>query len=202
MQFQIFLFFLLSSHQCFIITTALFNHEQNNSLINIHLYQCYTNETIVDNTILNNTDTIFDSCDLDCCLTNDSNQTSNFNTCQVTTQSPTGVCLGRLCYPGECDEYVLLTNLTYYEKLMDNTTFMNEIRSSFSSIPWSSFANSTRIQWGVWKNKNDSSIQYSILILLSIVNISLTLLALCVIIKSIKHANKIAEKKAHRYSLF
>jgi len=78
MQFKLFLLFFLSSHQLFMITATLFDHNQTNSSLNIKFYQCNTNKTLVNSTIIP-TDKIFDSCDLDCCTKNDSNQTSIFN---------------------------------------------------------------------------------------------------------------------------
>lgn len=108
------------------------------------------------------------------------------NTCQVTVQSFTGVCFGRLCYSGECDEFLSLMNTTSYQKIK------NKI---FSSIPWSSFTHSRQIKWPLWIDKN-------ILILLLIVNLFLTLITLFIIIKSIRHAKILAERKSHRYSLF
>jgi len=176
MQFQLFFFFffLFSFH-----TTALSNH---NSSLNIELHQCNTNETIVNSTIII-TDEIFNSCDFDCCTTNDS------NICQVTLQSSTNVCLGRLCYSGVCDEFLSLTNMTFKQK---NTT-----RPSFASI-----IHSTGIKWPLWEDKSYLSIRYSILILLLIANFSLTLITLFIVIKSIRHAKMIAERKLSRYSLF
>src|SRR5262245_13237532 len=148
MQFQLVLLF----HQFFIITNALFNYNQTNSLLNIELYQCDTNETIVNSTIIT-LDQIFDSCDLNCCTKNNSNQTSisYSTTCQVTVQSSVDACLGRLCYSGDCDHFLSSTN-------------MKKLNSIDLSFPWSSSVNSTRIEWPLWKNKSHLSIRYSILI--------------------------------------
>jgi hypothetical protein len=73
MQFQLFLLFFFFFH-----TTAFFNYNQTNSSLNIDLYQCNTNQTIVNNTI-SIIDKIFDSCNLNCCTKNDSNQISILN---------------------------------------------------------------------------------------------------------------------------
>jgi hypothetical protein len=51
------LLLVLVSNQFFIITTAL---------VNIELYQCDTNQTIVES-IGSINDTIFNSCELNCC---------------------------------------------------------------------------------------------------------------------------------------
>jgi len=67
---------------------------------------------------------------------------------------------------------------------------MNEIRSSFSDISWPS-----------WIDKIRLTIRDTILIILFIVNISLTLLTIIVVIKSIRHANVIADDRSYRYTL-
>ncbi len=114
----------------------------------------------------------------------------------MTVQSSTNVCLGRLCYSGECDQFLLSTNMTFNQKMNNNN---NTIHSSFSSI---SFVNTTRITWPLWKDRSDLSIRYSILSLLLIINLSLTLITSFIIIKSIRHAKMLAERKSRRYSLF
>jgi len=73
MQFQLFLLFFF-----FIHTTAFFIYNPTNSSLNIELHQCNTNQTIVNNSTII-IDKIFDSCNLNCCTKNDSNQTSIFN---------------------------------------------------------------------------------------------------------------------------
>jgi len=116
----------------------------------------------------------------------------------VTVQSSTNVCLGRLCYSGECDQFLLSTNMTSDQEMnMNNTT-----HSSLSSIPWLSFVNTTRITWPLWRDRSYLSIRYSILIFLLIANLSLTLITSFIVIKSIRHAKMLAEKKSRRYSLF
>ncbi|CAF1007747.1 unnamed protein product [Adineta steineri] len=193
MQYQLFLLGFIS-HQFFSITNALSNHNQNNSLININLHQCNTNKTVINTTIMM-IDPIFNSCNLTCCIENSSNVTSNLNTCQVTALSSTGVCLGRICYSGECDQFVSVTNLTYYQTILNDTTLLN-------TIPWSTLNNSIGIKWNLWKETGKYTITDYILILLLTTNISLIFVASSVIIKSISNAKMIAERKSRRYSLF
>ncbi len=120
----------------------------------------------------------------------------------MTIQSFSGVCLSRLCYSGECDQFFSSMNMTLNRKMEKNTTIMNTIRSSVASIPWSSVVNSPRLTWSVWREKNALSIRSSILVLLLIANLSLTLITLFIVIKSIRHAKMIAERKLRRYLLF
>jgi len=63
-------------------------------------------------------------------------------------------------------------------------------------------SNETLIQWPAWRDKSYMPINYSVLILLLIINVFITLAALFVVIKSIEHAKMIAERKHHHYSLF
>lgn len=176
---QIQLFFL--SLICF-YTNALFNNNLTNSSFTIELHQCHTNQTIINHTtiIMNKN---FSSCTVNCCKKNDT------NICQVTVQSSTNTCLSRLCYSGECDQFLSETNSSVYQKYT-------------SPIPWSSYVNSIKITWPSWRDKSFISIRYSILILLLIANFSLTLITLFIVIKAIRHAKMIAERKSRRYSLF
>lgn len=178
MQFEVFLLFLFYFH-----TTALFNSNQTNSSLNIELHQCDTNQTIINTTIII-LDKRLDSCNRNCCTTK-----NNSNICQVTVQSSTNTCLGRLCYSGECDQFLSETNTTFKQQLT-------------STISWSVYVKSVRIQWPLWSDKSYLSIRYSILILLLIANFSLTLITLFIVIRSIRHAKLIAERKSRRYSLF
>ncbi|CAF3331251.1 unnamed protein product [Rotaria sp. Silwood1] len=141
------------------------------------------------------------SCNTSCCASNIMNKTNSSNTCQVTVRSSTDICLGRLCYSGECDHFVLLTNLTDENKIKNNTTIMNTTRSSFSYTSWSSLVNTTRTKWSSWIDKTGLTMRHTILIILLIANISLTFMALIVVIKSIRHANMIANRKSYRYTL-
>jgi hypothetical protein len=197
MKFPLFLLFFFTSYQFIRITTALINSNPDNSPRNIDLYQCKTKQTIVKSIISITNDTIFNSCDFNCCITNNSNQTSIFNkililkpfssalvdsnTCQLTVKSLADACLGRLCYPGKCDQF---QNITYPQNIRNSTTFMN------------------RLRWALWIDDYDLFIRYSTLILILILNLTLTLVTMCVVIKSIRHSKMIAERKSRRYSLF
>ncbi|CAF2320623.1 unnamed protein product [Rotaria sp. Silwood2] len=112
------------------------------------------------------------------------------------------MCLGHLCYSGECDHFVLLaTNITHENKVKNNTTIMNTIRSPFYHIPWSSIVNATQTKWSSWVDKTGLTIRRTALIILFIANISLTFMALILVIKSIRQANIIANRKSYRYTL-
>lgn len=115
------------------------------------------------------------------------------NVCQVTSQSQTGDCLGRLCYFGECDQFFPSMNLTFNQKMKTIDT----IRSSLSS-----FINSTQLVWPMWRDQSYLSIRHGILILLLIANLFFTLITFFIVIKSIRHAQMIAARKLSRYSLF
>ncbi len=200
MRFRLYSLFFFSHYPLIFITIAS-STNNNNSSINIDFYQCDTNTT----TTLNGTTITIDEmilCNVSCCTSNSiyikiiSKISFHFvclassNICQVTVQSSTGICLGRLCYSGECDNFTLLANTTYDQKIKNKTTIMNLIHSSFSNILWSS-----------WTDKTGLTIRHTILILLFITNISLTCLALIKVIKSIRHANMIAGDKTYRYTL-
>ena len=207
MLYQLFLLGLFFS-QFTIVTSSLF--AQNHSLVNVDLYQCDTNETISNHTVILTNTTLY-SCNFTCC--GQRNQTSNRNAliimsnvnlfildvCQVTTLSSTGACFGRLCYSGDCSN---LIDGTLSQNTRNTSAILNKIRSSISSLSWPTLPNSTRAKWIQWKDRNTSSIRSSILIMLLITNISLTLLTLFVIVRSVKYARYIAKKKARRYSLF
>lgn len=226
MRFDLFLLFFFFHHSFISITTAFSTNiydyfNKYNSSINIDFYQCDANITIFNSTTITN-DTIFnnliDSCNVSCCTSNDFNKTSIYikiisknlfyfislvssNPCQITVQSSTGICLGRLCYSGTCDNFKLLANKTHDSKIKNKTTIMNQIHSSLSHIPWSSVVNSTQTEWSLLINKTGITIRDIILILLFIINISLTLIALVIVIKSIRHANIIADDRSYRYTL-
>jgi hypothetical protein len=119
----------------------------------------------------------------------------------VTVQSSTNVCLGRLCYSGKCDEFSSLANVIRDEKIQNNTTIVNKLSSSLTYMPWSSLVNSTQTKWNSWIDKTGLTIHNSILIILLIASISLTLMAVILVIKSIRHANTIAGNKSYRYTL-
>ncbi|CAF4468718.1 unnamed protein product, partial [Rotaria sp. Silwood2] len=169
---------------------------QNYSSINIDLYQCDTNNT----KLISTTTTIevifnylMNPCNTSC---------YSLNTCQITVRSSTNMCLGHLCYSGECDHFVLLaTNITHENKVKNNTTIMNTIRSPFYHIPWSSIVNATQTKWSSWVDKTGLTIRRTALIILFIANISLTFMALILVIKSIRQANIIANRKSYRYTL-
>ncbi|CAF1177901.1 unnamed protein product [Adineta ricciae] len=190
MLYQLFLLGLFFS-QFTIVTSTLF--AQNLSLVNVDLYQCDTNDTISNHTVILTNTTLY-SCNFTCCR-----QRSQTNICQVTTLSSTGACFGRLCYSGDCST---LIDGTLSQNTRNTSDILNKIRSSISSLSWPILPNSTRVKWIQWKDKNTSSIRSSILIMLLITNISLTLLTLFVIVRSVKYARYIAKKKARRYSLF
>jgi len=84
MRLHLFLLFSFSHHPfistIFAYSTSDNKHiNQNNSTFNIDLYQCDTNNTILNSTI-NTNDRIFnnliDSCSISCCTSNSSNKTS------------------------------------------------------------------------------------------------------------------------------
>jgi hypothetical protein len=193
MQFHLFFFY----YQLIFITIAysfnIFN--QNNSSVNIELYQCNTNGTILSNTTNSIFNNRMDSCNTSCCTSNSS------NTCQVTVQSSSGICLSRLCYIGECYNFSLLANSTRDYKYNNKTTIMNKTHLSDYYIPWTSIVNSTQTKWTSWMDRNRSKIRHTILIILSIASISLTFMTLIVVIKSIRHANMLADRKSYRYTL-
>ncbi len=178
-------------------------YSTNNSSINVHLYQCNTNSTILNATTIPPIDTIFNnlpySCNINCCTSNSTSRDiemmfknsfnfiylASINLCQVTVHTSTGDCLGRICYSGACDQFSSLAN-----KTKNTTTLMNQLQSSFASIPWF-----------LWIDKTGLTVRHTIIIILLIVNISLTLMTLIVVMKSIRQANIIAEDKAYRYTL-
>jgi len=85
---------------------------------------------------------------------------------------------------GEGDRFTSSANITDDSKM---TTIINELHSSITSIPWSSWTGLT--------------VRDTMIIILLIVNISLTLMTLIVVFKSIRQANIIAEEKSYRYTL-
>ncbi|CAF4053783.1 unnamed protein product [Rotaria sp. Silwood2] len=201
MQFYLFLLIFFFHHQFTFITIAsdindYTDFNQNYSSINIDLYQCDTNNT----KLISTTTTIevifnylMNPCNTSC---------YSLNTCQITVRSSTNMCLGHLCYSGECDHFVLLaTNITHENKVKNNTTIMNTIRSPFYHIPWSSIVNATQTKWSSWVDKTGLTIRRTALIILFIANISLTFMALILVIKSIRQANIIANRKSYRYTL-
>jgi hypothetical protein len=194
MQFHLFLLFFFSHHQFIFIIVAYSN--QNNSSINVDLYECNTNSTVLNRTANAMFNNLIDSCNTSCCISNSS------STCQVTVQSSSGICLGRLCYFGKCHDYVLLANMTSdYENNNNKTTITNKIHSSPYSIPWSSFVDSTQTKWSSWIDKTGLTIRRTILIILSIASLSLTFMTLIIVIKSIRQANMLADRKSYRYTL-
>jgi len=123
------------------------------------------------------------------------------NICQVTVQSFKNICLGRLCYSGECDGFALLANMTHDYSIKNKTTIMNKISSSFGSISWSSLVNTTEMEWSSWIDKTSLTMRRIILIILLITSISLTFMTLIVVIKSIRHAKIVSNRKSYRYTL-
>ncbi|CAF1079380.1 unnamed protein product [Adineta steineri] len=177
---------------------------QNNSPINVDLYQCDTNNTIFNNTIINN-DRIFNNlmhpCNISCCISNNLNKTIVLNTCQITVRSSTNICVGRFCYSGKCDTFSFLANMIHDDKIENKTTIMDTIHASSGYIPWSSIINSTRTKWTSWIDETSIRIRPIILIILFIISISLTFMTLIVVIKSMRHANIISNRKSYRYTL-
>jgi hypothetical protein len=88
---------------------------------------------------------------------------------------------------GEGDRFTSSANITDDSKM---TTIINELHSSITSIPWSS-----------WIGKTGLTVRDTMIIILLIVNISLTLMTVIVVFKSIRQANIIAEEKSYRYTL-
>lgn len=121
--------------------------------------------------------------------------------CQVTVHTIEGNCLGHLCYADECDKFISFIIPIANSTMKNKTTFINQLRSSFTSISWSSFVNKTQTQWSTWFDQTDLNIRHTIIIILFIVNISLTLLALLFVIKSIRRANLVAEERPYHYTL-
>lgn len=227
MRFHLFLLFFFSHHLFTLITSAYFTNNydylnKTNSSINVDLYQCTTNATTFNSTTKTTIDIISNNllnlCNISCCTSNDLNKTSIYieiifkisfhsiflassNICQVTVQSSTGICLGRLCYSDKCENFALLANITHDYNIKNKTTIMNQISSSFPYIRWSSLVNSTQTKWTSWIDKTGLTIHDTIIIILFITNISLTFVALIVVIKSIRHANIIANEKSYRYTL-
>lgn len=116
-------------------------------------------------------------------------------------ESSTGICLGRLCYSGTCSNFTLLANKTHNFNIKNKTTLINELHSSFSYIPWTSLVNSTKTKWSSWINNPTLTIRQIILVVLFIINISLTFIALVIVFKSIRHANIISNDRSYRYTL-
>jgi len=220
MRFHLFSLFFFSYHS-FIFNAIAYSINNYNSSIIVDLYQCHTNTTTLNSTTIT-IDKIFNnkmnSCNFSCCTLNSLNETSIYiemifqisfhfvslassNICQVTVQSSNSICLGRLCYSGECNNFALLANHTHHYKNKNETTIMHEIRSSFSDISWPSLVNSTQTNWTLWIDKTGLTIRYTILIILSIVSISLTLMTLIIVIKSIRHAYVVGDERSYRYTL-
>ncbi|CAF0899359.1 unnamed protein product [Adineta ricciae] len=183
-------------------TTNKITLNQKNSLFNIELYQCNTKfnttATVSNEEIMKN---LIDSCKFNCCTSNHSNKTTSSNVCQVTVRSSSNVCLGRLCYSGQCEQYKILANMLKNSKQMNKTLAINEIRSSFGTIFWSSIVNSTQIKWTSWIDRTSGTIRYTILISLLIVGISLTFATMMLILKSIRQSVMISDRRAYRYTL-
>lgn len=137
----------------------------------ISLHQCQKNITLLRK-ISFLVEQPFQSCNFNCCTKANFNQT----TCQVTSQTFAGLCLGRLCYFGECEQYL----------------------SASSTSPISSI----EIPWPLWIDRSYIAIRYSILIFVLLVNVFLMILTLSFVIRSIRHAQAIAARKLRRYSLF
>ena len=85
--------------------------------------------------------------------------------------------------------------------MRNKTTFLNQLRSSFTSMSWSSFVNKTQSTWSSWLDQTDPNILHTLIIILFIVNISLTLLALLFVVKSIQRAKLVAEERPYHYTL-
>ena len=85
--------------------------------------------------------------------------------------------------------------------MRNKTTFLNQLRSSFTSMSWSSFVNKTQSTWSSWLDQTDPNILHTLIIILFIVNISLTLLALLFVVKSIRRAKLVAEERPYHYTL-
>lgn len=156
-----------------VLLLVFFDHVQNaslnsNRLLLVSLVQCNKNITIIRN-ITFPSKQIFQSCDLNCCTKATFNRSQ---VCQITSQTTSGMCLGRFCYSGECAEYDIHPSTT------------------------------VEIYWPLWIDRSYLPIRYSILILLLIVNVFLTLLLLIFVIRSIRKAQTIAARKLRRYSLF
>ena len=120
------------------------------------------------------------------------------NVCQISVQSSTGVCLGRLCYPDECEKFTSIP-----DSQVKNTTksIMNQLSSSFASIPWSSLINSTETKLSSLVGQTGLTLRHVLITTLLIVNISLTSMTLIIVIKSIRQANMFAENRSYRYTL-
>ncbi|CAF1926936.1 unnamed protein product [Rotaria magnacalcarata] len=209
MRFYPLLLLFFSHHQFTSITIVYsvhdydyFNHK--NSSINIDLYQCEMHNekfTTIANTIETIGNNLTNSCNVSCCVSNRINETNSSNTCQVTVQSLTGLCLSRLCYSNDCYHYSLLLNNTYDNKIKNKTTIIDQIRSSFSYIRWSSLINAIQTKWSTWIESTGLTIRDTILVILSIVNVTLTVTAMIVVMNSIRQAKLIDSRKSYRYTL-
>ena len=223
MHLCLFLFYFVCYLQ-FIIRTFADSTRETNSSIRTALYQCDSNRTYsnyhtsIAELVFNNA---MNSCEKSCCTINKTSETSktkrkarilsqsfcsplvlvNSDMCEVTVQSVAGVCLGRLCYYGKCDYFSSLANLTIDHQMQKNTTVFQTFQSSLSYIPWSSAVQSSYTQWKFWITRSGLTMRRMIVIILSVLNIFLTLLTLSIVIKSIKHANLMSGRKAYRYTL-
>ena len=86
-------------------------------------------------------------------------------------------------------------------KQTNETLAINEIRSSFGTISWSSIVNSTQIKWASWIDRTSGTIRYTILISMLVVGISLTFATMMLILKSIRQSIMISDRKVYRYTL-
>ncbi len=113
--------------------------------------------------------------------------------CQVSVQSSTGVCRGRLCYPDECEKFTSVSDISHDSEVKNTTkSIMNQLGSSFASI---------QTQWSSLVGKTGLTARHAIITILLIVNISLTSMTLIIVIKSIRQAKIIAEERSYRYTL-
>ena len=221
-----FLLFFFSYHQCAFITVAYSTDSyhylnQTISSINIIFYQCDTNKSVFNN-ITTTIDAILynlmTTCNISCCDSYSFNKSRicirsmlkiSFcffslgfaKTCQVTVQSRKNICLGHLCYSDDCSNVALLTDTTHHFIIKNKTTTASEIHSSHTHLSLSSLVNVIKTKWASWIDKIGLTIRHTVLIILFIINISLTLMALVVVLKSVRHANIVADRKSYRYTL-
>ena len=201
MQLHLFLLYSLSHYQFLVLARAYWTKDDNDfSPVRTDLYQCATQKTFLANHPEPIVDSSMSPCNYSCCTTHHNYNTST-DQCQVSVQTSGGACLGRLCYLGSCENYSRLANLTRDEKMLNSTSMINTLRSSFAYIPWSSLMNRTQTKWRSWIDQTGFTLRRSALIILSVLNLLLTSITLVAVFKSIKHANVMAGKKSYRYTL-
>lgn len=126
---------------------------------------------------------------------------ANFDICSATIRSLDDTCIAQTCYFGTCEEYVLDNNITKSIQKNNSENVLSRLRSSFAQMNWTSIVSSGRTRIESLINRLEITRRCFILIILLIVNITLTMIGLSVVLKSIKQAKHIAGRKSYRYTL-